>query len=274
MKKHIFAFIFILTTSVALSSTTAYGITTTPTSNPKPTKITPSPTKSSKSSTDALNDQISNLKERIASRVAELRLVEKRGLVGTIAERSDTQLTITDLNGKTRFVDVDDITKFSSPSSKESFGISDLTKGTKISVLGLYNRQSQRVLARFIVVVILPTYLNGTITSVNDDDFTAKIVTEDSRETTIDIENVTKTSTYTKSDGKVKAGFSKIKTGDRAMIVGFPDKKVANRIVASRVLLFPDFPKNPKITAAENILNEGDETVPSTGSGKKLTPIR
>src|SRR5579859_2417101 len=74
-------------------------------------------------------EQINNLKERIASRVAQLNLVEKKGIIGTVSDVSETQLTITDMKGDNRIVDVDELTKFSSPSAKSTFGISDITKG-------------------------------------------------------------------------------------------------------------------------------------------------
>ena len=58
-----------------------------------------------------LNEQINNLKEKIASRVSELNLVERRGMIGVISEVSGNKITLTDASGKTRFVDVDEITK-------------------------------------------------------------------------------------------------------------------------------------------------------------------
>src|ERR1035437_9874018 len=60
----------------------------------------------------------------IASKTAQLNLVEKRGIIGTVTDSSGTQITLSDLNGNIRFVDVDELTKFSSSSSK-SYGISD-----------------------------------------------------------------------------------------------------------------------------------------------------
>ena len=95
---------------------------------------------------DTVDDKINSLKDKIASRVAELKLVEKRGFYGAVIEISGTQLTVTDQKNATRFIDVDELTKFSSPSAKESFGISDITKGTKIAIIGLYNKQSKKEL--------------------------------------------------------------------------------------------------------------------------------
>ena len=57
--------------------------------------------------------QINDLKDRIASRVAQLKLVERRGVIGTVTAVSDTQLTLVDTNDNNRFIDVDELTKFS-----------------------------------------------------------------------------------------------------------------------------------------------------------------
>src|SRR3989344_3522321 len=70
-----------------------------------------------------LSDQIDDLKSKIASKVAQLNLVEKRGIYGIVADASDTQITLKTVNGNTRFIDVDELTKFSSDSN-DSFGIS------------------------------------------------------------------------------------------------------------------------------------------------------
>lgn len=241
--------------------------TVTPTSKP-------STTVADKAKTDSLTEQISELKEKIASRVAQLKLVDKRGMIGTVTDVSDTQLTLKDRNGTIRYVDVDEITKFTSPSEKGSFGISDITKGSKVSAIGLYNKQSKRILARFVEVLNLPLILNGTIAEVNTSDFTVRIITEDQRDLLVDIEKITKITSYTKADGVTKMGFTKIETGKHAIIVGFPDKKERNRVVATRVLIFQDLPPNPKIVIPDKLINSGDEVTPSTGSGKKITPLR
>ncbi len=239
----------------------------------KKSTTTPSVAPTDKSKFDALSEQISDLKERIASRVAQLNLVEKRGIIGIVTEVSDTQITLTDIDNDTRIVSVDEITEFSSTSQK-GFGISDIAKGTKLSIIGLYNKQSHKLLGRFINTFIIPVFINGQVQSTNDDEFSLIVLSEEGKEITVDVENVTKTATYSREDGVVRAGFSKITPGERISIVGFPDKKNPGRIVASRVLLLPELPKNPRIKLPDAALQDDDEVTPSTGSGKKITPIR
>lgn len=232
--------------------------------------VTPPPT----AIQDKLINQINDLKEKIASKVAQLKLVDKRAIVGTVVETTNTQITIDDLANQTRFIDVDEITKFSGPDSTTSFGISDLKKGTAISVLGLYNKESRRITARFIDAVTLTRFISGTVLSVDRDGGRFKVIAEDGKQSTIDVENVTKTSLYTKSGGLEKSGFSKVTTGDRVTLSGYPDKKDKTLIIATRIIVFSDLPKNPSIIVPDGgIVDTGDTPVTSSGSGKKLTPI-
>ncbi len=238
--------------------------------------LTVSPTTQSSSTAaqqsinEKLNKQINQLKERIASRVAELNLVEKRGIIGIITETSANKITVVDLAGKTRIIDVDEITKFTSPSAKDSFGMSDLTKGTKISILGLYNKQSQQILARFIDVFATPVFLSGRISDLDKKNYTVTIISEGQKQTIIDIQTATTISVYLKEDGLSKLGFSKLTIGDRVMVTGFPDKKTPTLLVASRILALPELTRNPKIIIPEPSIDE--EPTTSSGSGKKQTP--
>src|SRR3972149_12145987 len=79
-------------------------------------------------------EKIQKLKEMVASRVAELKLVEKRGILGTVKEVSkNTQLTIEDNKGNLRIIDIDELTRFQGLSASKSFGISDVKAGDLMS---------------------------------------------------------------------------------------------------------------------------------------------
>ncbi len=211
-----------------------------------------SPTQSKIPSSEGLekiNDKVDELKNKIASRVAQLNLVEKRGIIGIVQDVSDTQVTVSDLNGRNRIIDVDEFTKFSG--EDDSFGISDIKKGSKISILGLYNKESRRLLARFINEITIPLFLYGVVSEKDDENFTVMLTTEDS-EYSIDIEKVTKTFEY--SDGELKSsGFSKIETIQNALVIGFSDPKEKTKITASKIIIFPNLPKNPKIQIVEDV---------------------
>lgn len=216
-----------------------------------------------------LDQKVNELKEKIASRVAQLNLVEKRGVIGEVTDISNTQITLSDINGNIRFVDVDELTKFSSPSAKSSFGISDITRGTTVGVLGLYNKSSRRILARFVDVKNFMQFVHGNVSSIDAKNFSLSIVTNENKQLNVDVQTVTKTSSYTKADGLLKSGFSKITEGETLVVMGYFDTKDKSTIIAQRIILLPQISKNPKINTFVPTATE----VPSTGSGKILTPV-
>lgn len=178
----------------------------------------------------------------IASRVAELRLVEKRGIIGTVTNVTNTQITVTDLQNNTRFIDVDELTKFSSPNAKGTYGISDIEKDATIGVLGLYNKESRRILARFVNAITVPLIVNGGVSAIDNENFTITIATEKGKEITADIEALTRTYSYTQKEGYARSGFSKIKEDYSIVVIGVKDIKDDQRMTATRVIFFPEIP--------------------------------
>jgi len=215
-----------------------------------------------KAQTPTVNQDLLN---EIASKTAQLNLIEKRGIIGTVTDSSDTQITLADLNGNTRFIDVDELTKFNSSSTK-SYGISDVTKGSTIGVIGLFNKDSRRILARSVdQVTSLPKFIQGAIAAVDKTNFQTTVATLQNKKFVIDISDITKTYSYTSGDSDfVKSGFSKLAVGQNILVIGFPES-TNGLISGGRIIIFPNIPPQPGI----NI----EQVTPSTGSGIKLTPI-
>jgi hypothetical protein len=227
---------------------------------------TPSPTSSA-----AVNSQINQLKDKIASQVSKLNLVEKRGIIGTIQAVSNNQITLTDIKGNTRYVDVDEITKFSSGSSS-SFGLSDLKKGMQVSAFGIYNKESQRILARYIYTATVPTRYSGEITAIDGKNFQITIMTTDQKSAKVEIDTASTVDSYSTGGELTKYGFSKLNVGDRVLVTGYPDKKDATLLIADRMTVYLDAPKDQSIqivtpTAAATI-------APTSAGGKNLKPIK
>jgi hypothetical protein len=216
---------------------------------------------------ESLQQQVDDLKSKIASKVAELKLVEKRGIIGTVTVSSNTQLTLTDTKGNTRIVDVDEITKFSS--SSKDLGISDIEKGDLIGVLGIYNKDSKRLLAREISILSpLPKVIFGGIKNIDSDNFEITVVKENGQSVLVSVEDLTRTFSYS-SKTLAKSGFSKMTETEAIIVIGLPDKLDSKKIVASRIILLPDV----DVTSRINLSASESDVIPSTGSGKKLTPI-
>jgi hypothetical protein len=248
MKKYIFIiFAAILTTTIVTKTIFA---------------DTPTPTTDS-----SLLQKVAN---EIASKTAQLNLVEKRGILGTVSDVSSTQITLSDLNGNIRFIDVDELTKFSS-SSSNSYGISDVTKGAYLGVLGLYNKQSRRILARDInAESAFPNITYGAVADIDKVNFEITVVKENGQKVVVEVQDITKTSSF--SAGTLsKSGFSKTQTGETIVAIGFPDKQDSHKILSTRVILLPDI----QTSFLLNLEPTANPTIPpSTGSGVKLFPIK
>ncbi len=186
----------------------------------------------------------------IASRVAQLKLVEKRGIIGKVTDVTNTQITITDSQNNTRFVDVDELTKFSNQAFKGTFGISDIEKGTTVGILGLYNKESRRMLARFVSVITTPLVIHGGVSAIDNENFSISVTTEEGKLRTVNVENLTRTYSYTQKEGYVRSGFSKIKENFNIIAIGVLDKKDNARMIATKVIFFPEIPSSPKVNSA------------------------
>lgn len=209
---------------------------------------------------------IEQLGNEIASKTAQLNLVEKRGIMGTVTDVSNSQIVLNDVNGNTRFVDVDELTKFSS-SSSNSFGISDINKGDLIGVLGLYNKQSRRILARVIETeTTFPTIIIGEVSAIDKTNYEVTVVKANGGKTVIEIEDVTKTYSFS-SAASAKSGFSKMLVGQTVSVTGFPDKQDPAKIMASQIYILTDIQLNYALATNSPTI------IPSTGSGVKLYPL-
>jgi LysM repeat protein len=215
-------------------------ITFTPIARAQTISPTPSQTPTSKPTSQTLSEQINKLKERIATRVAELNLVEKRGIVGQVSEVKGTEITLITLNGKTIIVEVDELTKFTPLDKSNSFGISSIKKGMTLSAIGRYNKQTERLRALFIDQFILPVFLSGIVREINAQDFSLTIETTDKKTYTVDVETSTRTQSFTKDSGLTRSGFSRINPLDRILVTGYASKEDEKRISASRILILGD----------------------------------
>jgi hypothetical protein len=183
---------------------------------------------------------IEKIKEMVADKVSKLNLVEKRGFIGIVQDTSNTQIIAQDIHGKKRFVDIDELTKFQdSIGSSKTFGISDISKGDRLAFVGNFNKDSERLLARFVTKTSsIPQYIQGTVTAVDSKEFTITVTDKKNEKTVVDIERSTSTKSYEEEDGVQKSGFSDIEVGETVLVVGFADEDDTERISASRILHF------------------------------------
>lgn len=207
-------------------------------------------------------ERVQRIKDIVASKVAELNLVEKRGIIATITESSNTKIKAVDNKNNDIEIDVDELTNFDF--EDEDFGISDLEVGLIYSFVGLYNKDSEKLLARFISQPnSIPDYLNGAISKINEADFQIDVVDAEGKTSTIDIEKSTGTMLIDDSGELKKSGFSSLVVGQKIIVVGFSTDE--DTISSTRIIHFIQIP--PPV---EVIANLKSETSIATGSGNTL----
>lgn len=191
-------------------------------------------------------EKIQRIKDLVASKVAELNLVEKRGIIGTVREVTNMSVVITDLKGNSRQIDVDELTKFDI--AKTSSGISDLEVGQTYSFVGLYNKDTEKLLARTINnTETIPVYFEGALVSIDDDEFQLTVVSEKGEERKVDIENSTRTNLISEEGELTRSGFSKLETNQRILAIGFWDTKDDTLLTATRVIHFETVPPSKQM---------------------------
>lgn len=192
-------------------------------------------------------EKIEKIKEMVASRVAELKLVEKKGIMGTVQQTTSTQINIADIQNTIHAIDTDELTKFQEGETvSKSFGISDIKKGDLVSAIGLYNKQTKRLLSRVVTKMkTSPVLLFGEISEKDAKNFSLTVSQRNSEKKTVDIEVATKTRLYAKKGGIQKSGFSKIMVGQGIFVIGYPDPKKEGVINALRIIHFEEgiFPR-------------------------------
>lgn len=213
-----------------------------------------SPTKSATPSATTVEEEqttIRKIKEMVANKVAKLNLVEKRGILGTVKDVSNTQITIIDDFKKQRFIDIDELTKFQeSIGSSKTFGISDVESGDVLGFIGTYNKDTRRLLARFITkTASIPKHYSGVISDINSKNYSITMLLSDKNKKIIDIETSTKTRVWGTGDDDIqKSGFSKLEIGQRVLVVGFDNEDEKDRVAAQRILHFTDLPPEKGLT--------------------------
>lgn len=219
-----------LLTTILLTFTVSSVMAATPSGTQTPT-MTPA------------NKQIEDLKNRLATKAAELKQLERRGMDGTVKSKTITTLTMETAVKDVKIELTDDIKIFEMIKGKRTtLSIDDVTPDDRITVFGEYDTTIDILKAKVIVIQngTVPTQIEGTIGEVNKPDYSFTVLTGDQKTYTIDFETTTKTNLWSSDGTLVKGGFSKIVAGNIVVITGTPVPKKTDRISAARILNLGD----------------------------------
>jgi hypothetical protein len=206
-------------------------------------KISSSPAVLETSSpTDGISDDnIKSLKDKIATKVAELRQQNKKIVTGVVNKKEQEVIELKS-DEKIFKVTTDDVlTKIYSldNNSLKEIKIEDLKKDDFIIVLGPLIEDS--ISANYIYKDQPYVVGSGKVTEVNNSDYSLKIITQEKDEYILDIELSTKQQILDIKTLKTNpSGFSKIKEGDSIHFVfKKPKEEKFTRVSALRILIIP-----------------------------------
>lgn len=225
------AVVFLVLASV--SSVGAVTTTPTPTDSDSPTAAP----------TAAVSKDIQDLKDKLATKVAELRKTNQKAVSGVVEAVEAKTITIKDKNDKSVTVKLDDVLTHTfeiNGTTKKEIKTSGLEKGDYIIISG--PASDSTVTANTIYKDEQYLVGSGKITKVNSGDFSLGVATEDKENLTLDIENTTKRLLLdSKTLDKEVIGFTKIKEGDTVHFVlkKTGQEKVKDRYSALRIVIIP-----------------------------------
>ncbi|KKU86230.1 MAG: hypothetical protein UY16_C0060G0010 [Candidatus Gottesmanbacteria bacterium GW2011_GWA2_47_9] len=210
--------------------------------------------------------QIEDLKDRLATKVAELRQSQRRAIVGTVKAVSVSTATIETKTKDIKIELTDDIVIVQVLKGKRTeLTLDDLAKGDNVVVFGEYDTTLDLLKAKviFIQSASVVQRFAGTVKEVDTEQFTITIATSDNKTIIVDIEKATKITLW---DGQklAKGGFTKLAVGNSVHVVGTPVPKKENRISALRILDIGNVTNAP--TAAP------EEPTPTVKTTPKSTP--
>lgn len=188
-------------------------------------------------------DKIEDLKERIATKVAQLRAQALKPQMGEIKSVSKDGFTLKTSRDEKKILLTEETKIFRiNLGKKTTIQLAALKIGELAAVVGSTDSQGEFV-AKVILVKTLPVNINGTVEKIDSKNFTLSVKnTKKGLVYVVDIEGITKMQSWVKGKGIEKTGFSKIKAGDRVHVNGTASTDEANRISAMRILVLPSTP--------------------------------
>lgn len=197
----------------------------------------------------SIDDQnVKILREKIATKVEEMRKKDQRAYAGKIQKIEDTSITIASVENnedKQYVIKIDEtltnLFRIAGATTKE-LKKSDLKKGDYVIVTG--QQLNEGIEADSIYIDEEFLVRTGSIIEVDKESFFLKVVTNDKEEFTLDIQNSTRQFMYNmKTKENERTGFSKLKEGDTVHFVVSKtnpgDSTEKNRFDAVRILVIP-----------------------------------
>lgn len=235
-----------------------------------------SPTTQDATASAVSDEKVKNLKEKLATTVAQLRENQTRGFFGEISALSKTSFTLSIASSEVKVRYNEDTLVFKLGDKRIESSSSDLKNGMTVSVLGLFEADSSIHTAKVILIDTIPSRFFGEATLVDKTNANFTLKNSKGKETSYDYEKTTKAIEYQLSDKKlVKSGLSRIAVGDRVEVWGNPSEEDQQKIKVLRLVRIPkELFDEGTTSASPSPLLKPDESTPAPTSkpSPKTTP--
>ncbi len=216
--------------------------------------------------------QMDDLKERLATKVAELRQSQKKAIYGTVKSITVSTLTIETKTSDVKIELTDAIKVFQTlKGTRTELDIEDVDTGDTVVLFGDYDTSLDLMKTKVIVIQNpIPEKVYGKVSAVDTKEFTISVETAEKQTYVIDIEKYTVVSAFSSGGGIAKSGFSKIETGHSVFVSGTKNTKIDNRLSADRILNIGNMSGETPTPTEEPAPTASASASPTTT--KKITP--
>lgn len=230
---------------------------------------TPSATEATSSTLMEKLKKIEVLKDKIATKVAQLRQSEKGAQTGIVKSINGKSITLTTRSGEKTAMFSDDTVFFVlEEGNRTSTSAQKLKEGNRITVIG-YFEDSGNLIAKYIYSFTPLVRISGKISNIEKSNYTITI--KDAQGDTIaDGETYSQIFLFDKAKGLIKGGFSKLAIGDTVHVVATPNPKEENRVSIRRLVALSFATANE--TPSPSSLPSNSPTPKPTSKSKTSTP--
>jgi hypothetical protein len=221
-------------------------------------------------------NKLEELKDRLATVVAELRQTQRRAISGTIKSTSITTAVIETETKDLKIELIDELSVFQMIKGKRTaLTVDDLAAGDFVTVFGEYDTTLELLKAKVIFIQSpLPALLSGKVSKVDAKAFTLTLETKEGPIYTVDIEKATTTQTWTGEEALEKSGFSQITVGDIVHVAGTLVAKQTDRISALRILNLGKLTGEPPTATPKATSSASPKATPSATIKPSATPAQ
>lgn len=231
MKKQCIILLFFVLLTVSTAVTYAAETSPEASASPEPSK------------NETIKDKIEDLKERLATRVAELRSKNRRAYYGVIKTKEDNNITIVASEREVPMVVDKDTTYFTldGAGKKKGSTLKDIKPGQYAAAFGSLDLDQKTLIIKVIMAHDIPRKIYGVVKEVDVNEGTFTIASK-SNTYSFDYEITTRCKMSGKNNELTNCGISKIKPDDRIFIRANAKDESIDKLKAVRILVLPATP--------------------------------